>query len=104
MAMLNIGFGSMISADRVIAALSPESAPVKRMIAKAKQDKLIIDATFCRKTKTVIITDTNQIIICAFTAERIFGTNDDSLIKFMETEDEWDRQKPYSYFRAVRMR
>lgn len=88
MAMLNIGFGSMISADRVIAALAPDSAPVKRMVSKAKQDKVLIDATFGRKTKTVIITDTNQIIICAFSAERIFGTANDSLIKFMETEDE----------------
>ena len=88
MAMLNIGFGSMISADRVIAALSPDSAPVKRMVSKAKTDKVLIDATFGRKTKTVIITDTNQIIICAFSAERIFGTHNDSLIKFMETEDE----------------
>ena len=86
--MLNIGFGSMISADRVIAALSPDSAPVKRMVSKAKTDKLLIDATFGRKTKTVLITDTNQIIICAFSAERIFGISNDSLIKFMETEDE----------------
>ena len=88
MAMLNIGFGSMISADRVIAALSPDSAPVKRMVSKAKTDKVLIDATFGRKTKTVLITDTNQIIICAFSAERIFGVSNDSLIKFMETEDE----------------
>ena len=88
MAMLNIGFGSMISADRVIAALSPDSAPVKRMVSKAKDDKVLIDATFGRKTKTVLITDTNQIIICAFSAERIFGIYNDSLIKFMETEDE----------------
>ena len=88
MAMLNIGFGSMISADRVVTALSPDSAPVKRMVSKAKTDKVLIDATFGRKTKTVIITDTNQIIICAFSAERIFGTSNDSLIKFMETEDE----------------
>lgn len=88
MAMLNIGFGSMINRDRVMAALSPDSAPVKRMISKAKRDKLLIDATFGRKTKTVIITDTNQLILCAFSAERIFGTSDDSLIKFMETDDE----------------
>ena len=88
MAMLNIGFGSMISADRVVAALAPDSAPVKRMVSKAKADKVLIDATFGRKTKTVIITDTNQIITCAFSAERIFGTANESLIKFMETEDE----------------
>ena len=88
MAMLNIGFGSMISAERVVAALAPDSAPVKRMVSKAKADKVLIDATFGRKTKTIIITDTNQIIICAFSAERIFGTANESLIKFMETEDE----------------
>ena len=88
MAMMNIGFGSMINPDRIVAALSPESAPVKRMITKAKSDNTLIDATFGRKTKTVIITDNNQIILCAFTAERIFGQASDTLIKFMETEDE----------------
>ena len=88
MAMMNIGFGSMINPDKIVAALSPESAPVKRMITKAKSENRLIDATFGRKTKTVLITDTNQIIICAFSAERIFGISNDSLIKFMETEDE----------------
>ncbi len=88
MAMLNIGFGSMINSDRIMAALGSDSAPVKRMVTKAKRDKVLIDATFGRKTKTVLVTDSGQIILCAFTAERIFGTNDDSLIKFMETSDE----------------
>ena len=88
MGMMNIGFGSMINPDRIVAALSPESAPVKRMITKAKSDNTLIDATFGRKTKTVIITDNNQIILCAFSAERIFGQASDNLIKFMETEDE----------------
>ena len=88
MAMLNIGFGSMINGGRVMAALSPESAPVKRMITKAKAENRLIDATFGRKTKTVVITDSEDIILCAFTAERIFGQASDSLIKFMETEDE----------------
>ena len=86
--MLNIGFGCMINENRIITALSPESAPVKRMITKAKQDKLLIDASFGRKTKTVLITDKNQLILSAFSAERIFGINKDSLIKFMESEDE----------------
>ncbi len=88
MAMLNIGFGSMINGDRIMAALSPDSAPVKRMITKAKTDKVLIDATFGRKTKTVLITDTNQLILCAFSAERIFGTAKESLLQFMESEDE----------------
>ncbi len=86
--MLNIGFGSMINPDRIMAALSPESAPVKRIITKAKSENRLIDATFGRKTKTVIITDSDQIILCAFTAERIFGQSNKNLIKFMETEDE----------------
>ena len=87
MSMLNIGFGSMINSRRIVAALSPDSAPVKRMITKAKSDKMLIDASFGRKTKTVLITDTNLVILCAFTAERIFGTSKDSLIEFMETEE-----------------
>ncbi len=86
--MLNIGFGCMINKNRIMAALSPESAPVKRMITKAKSDKVLIDASFGRKTKTVLITDTNQIILSAFSAERIFGVSEDSLLKFMESEDE----------------
>ena len=88
MGMLNIGFQSMINSDRVMAALSPDSAPVKRMITKAEQDKTLIDASFGRKTKTVLVTDTNQLILCAFSAERIFGTSEKSLINFMEDEDE----------------
>lgn len=88
MGMMNIGFGSMINPDRIVAALSPDSAPVKRMVTKAKSENTLIDATFGRKTKTVIITDNNQIILCAFTAERIFGQASDTLIKFMETVDE----------------
>lgn len=88
MAMMNIGFGSMINPDKIVAALSPESAPVKRMITKAKSENRLIDATFGRKTKTVIVTDCEHIILCAFSAERIFGQASDNLIKFMETEDE----------------
>ncbi|MEG0092282.1 MAG: DUF370 domain-containing protein [Oscillospiraceae bacterium] len=88
MSMVNIGFGSMINKDRVMAALGPDSAPVKRMVTKAKSDKQLIDASFGRKTKTVIITDTNQIILCAFSAERIFGQGSNNLLKFMETDDE----------------
>ena len=86
--MLNIGFGSMINQNKIVAALSPESAPVKRMISKAKAENRLIDATFGRKTKTVIVTDCEHIIICAFSAERIFGQSNSNLIKFMETEDE----------------
>ncbi len=88
MTMVNIGFGSMINADKVTAALSPDSAPVKRLISKAKSDKTLIDATFGRKTRTVLVMSSGQIVICAFVAERIFGQAATGLIKFMETDDE----------------
>ncbi len=88
MSMLNIGFGCMINKNRITAALSFDSAPVKRMVTKAKQDKILIDATFGRKTKTVLVTDSNQIILTAFSAERIFGIDEGSILKFMEIEDE----------------
>ncbi len=86
--MLNIGFGCMINKNRIITALSPESAPVKRMVSKAKSDKVLIDATFGRKTKSVLITDSNQIILSAFSADRIFGIDENSILQFMESEDE----------------
>ena len=88
MKLINIGFGNIVSANRIVSVISPESAPVKRMITKAKSENTLIDATFGRKTKTVIITDCEQIILCAFSAERVFGQSDNNLIKFMETEDE----------------
>ena len=89
MSMLNIGFGSMINSRRIVAALSPDSAPVKRMITKAKSDKMLIDASFGRKTKTVLIIDTNRVILCAFTAERIFGTRSEERRVGKECRSRW---------------
>ncbi|MBQ9518219.1 MAG: DUF370 domain-containing protein [Eubacterium sp.] len=63
MVLVNIGFGNLVNADRVISIVSPESAPVKRMVQKSKENGTLIDATHGRKTKSVIITDSDNVIL-----------------------------------------
>ncbi len=60
---LNIGYGNMVSAQRIIAMLSPESAPIKRIVQEAKEKGVLIDATYGRKTRSVIMMDTGQIVL-----------------------------------------
>ena len=67
---INIGFGNVVMANRIIAVISPESAPVKRMIQEAKDSGNIIDATYGRKTKAVIVTDSG-IVLSALLPETI---------------------------------
>lgn len=71
MKFINIGYGSMVSSDRIIAVCSPESAPVKRMVSDAKDTGRVIDVTCGKKTKAVIITDSDHIILSALTSEAI---------------------------------
>ena len=63
MTLINIGFGNMVSAERVIAMVSPESAPIKRMIQDARDRGLLIDASFGRSTKSVIIMDSGNVVM-----------------------------------------
>ncbi|MBQ8078206.1 MAG: DUF370 domain-containing protein [Eubacterium sp.] len=63
MLLVNIGFGNLVNADRVISIVSPESAPVKRIVQKSKENGTLIDATHGRKTKSVIITDSDNVIL-----------------------------------------
>ena len=62
--MINIGFGNVVSAAKVVAIVSPESAPIKRVIQDAKDKGRVIDATYGRRTRAVIITDSDHIILC----------------------------------------
>lgn len=71
MRLINIGFSNMISADRVIAVVSPESAPIKRIVQEAKEKGSLIDATQGRKTKAVIFTDSEHIILTYLTPEKV---------------------------------
>lgn len=63
MNLINIGFGNLINADRVISIISPESAPAKRIVQKSKEGGTLIDATQGRKTKSVIVTDSDNVVL-----------------------------------------
>lgn len=71
MKLINIGFGNMISAGRLIAIISPESAPVKRIVQEARDNHRLIDATYGRRTRAVIITDSDHIILSAIQPETV---------------------------------
>ena len=69
--LLNIGFGNMVSANRVIAIISPESAPIKRMVQDARDKSLLIDATYGRKTRAVFVLVSGQIVLSAIQPETV---------------------------------
>ena len=69
MKLINIGFGSMIAAARVLAVVEPDSAPIKRVMQEAKERGMLIDASYGRKTKTVILMDTDHVILSALTPD-----------------------------------
>ncbi len=71
MKLINIGFGNMVSANRMVAIVSPESAPIKRMISEAKEKGNLIDATHGRRTRAVIITDSDHIILTYLQSETV---------------------------------
>jgi regulator of extracellular matrix RemA (YlzA/DUF370 family) len=69
--LINIGFGNFVSANRVVAIVSPESAPIKRFIQDARESRTLVDATYGRRTRAVIITDTPSVILSAIQPETI---------------------------------
>jgi regulator of extracellular matrix RemA (YlzA/DUF370 family) len=71
MKLVNIGFGNLINADRVIAVISPDSAPAQRMVQECRERAQLIDATHGRKTKTVIITDSDNVVLSFLSAEQL---------------------------------
>ena len=71
MKLINIGFGNIVSVDKIISIVNPDSAPIKRLVQEAKDNKTVIDATFGRKTRAVIITDSGQLILAAIQPETI---------------------------------
>ena len=69
MKLINIGFGSMLAAHRILAVLEPDSAPIKRVVQEAKDRAMLIDASYGRKTQAVILMDTDHVILSALTPE-----------------------------------
>lgn len=81
MKLINIGFGNMVSAGRLIAIVSPESAPIKRIIQDARDKGCLIDATYGRRTRAVLITDSDHVILSAIQPETVAN-------RIVEREDE----------------
>ena len=73
MKLINIGFGSMIAAGRVLSVLEPESAPIKRVVQEAKERGMLIDASYGRKTRSVILMATDHVILSALTPQALAG-------------------------------
>ena len=78
MKFINVGFGNMVAVDRVVALASPDSAPIKRLIQDSKDDGRAIDVTCGRRTRAVIITDSEHVILSAIQAETIANRLDNS--------------------------
>ncbi|MDQ0253779.1 regulator of extracellular matrix RemA (YlzA/DUF370 family) [Evansella vedderi] len=79
--LINIGFGNIVSANRIISIVSPESAPIKRIINEARERNMLIDATYGRRTRAVIIADSDHVILSAVqpetVAQRVFNNKDE---------------------------
>lgn len=73
MKLINIGFGNMVNAERVIAVVSPESAPIKRIMREAEDKGNLINATYGRRTRAVIVTDSDHIVLSALQTETVAG-------------------------------
>lgn len=73
MRFINIGFGNVVAAQRILAVLSPDSAPIKRMIQEAKERGMLVDASFGRSTRAVLLMDTDHVILSALGPEQLSG-------------------------------
>lgn len=69
--LINIGFGNIVAVNRIVAIVSPESAPIKRMIQEARDRSMLVDATYGRRTRAVIVTDSEHVILSAVQPETV---------------------------------
>ena len=88
MKFIHIGFGNTVAANRVVAIVSPDSAPIKRLIQDAKDDGRVIDVSCGRRTRAVIITDSEHVILSAIQADTISNRLSDSLSDAEEADNE----------------
>lgn len=77
MKLINIGFGNMISAGRLIAIVSPDSAPIKRMVQEARERSVLIDASYGRRTRSVLVMDNDHLVLSALQPETLAGRIED---------------------------
>ena len=90
MQLVNIGFGNIVVASRIIAIVSPESAPIKRMVQEAKDNKTAVDATYGRKTRAVLIMDSGNIILSAVQPETVASRLDKDITDVLNESKEWE--------------
>lgn len=88
MRLIAVGFGNLVSAERIISVVSPESAPIKRMIQDVREKGLLIDASFGRSTKSVIVMDSGNVVLSALTPEIIAARVKDKNAEEEGNEDE----------------
>ncbi|MBQ2696905.1 MAG: DUF370 domain-containing protein [Clostridia bacterium] len=91
MKLINIGFGNIVSSERLVAVVSPESAPIKRMVQEARERSMLIDATYGRRTRAVIIMDSDHIVLSALqptTVANRMNENGEALLEEDEEDEE----------------
>lgn len=93
MKLINIGFGNMISAARTVAVISPDSAPVKRLIREAEDKGLLVNATYGRKTRSVVVMDSKHVILSAIMPEKLAVRLDGEYDPNDQNDDEEDDTK-----------
>ena len=89
--LINIGFGNIVSANRLVAIVSPESAPIKRIIQEARDRGMLVDATYGRRTRAVIITDSDHVILSAVQPETVahrLNTKENTPSAAMQSDEE----------------
>lgn len=87
MRLINIGFGNMVSAERMLAVVSPDSAPIKRLIQESRERGMLIDATYGRKTAAVFIMDSDHVVLSAIPADKIISRTGIEVLGGLEEED-----------------
>ena len=87
MKLINVGFGSLVAANRVLAVVAPDSAPIKRVVQESRDRGMLIDASYGRKTKAGILMDTDHVILSAITPETIYARWMDKQETEMEEEN-----------------
>ena len=88
MKLINIGFGSLVSVKRILAVVDPDSAPIKRVVQEARDRGMLVDASYGRKTKSVILMDTDHVILSALTPQMLNARLENSEDPEQEAENE----------------
>ena len=93
MQLVNIGFGNIIAANKIVAIVSPEAAPIKRIVQEAKDERKAIDATCGRRTRAVLVMDSGHIILSAVLPETVAGRVDKDITPQIQTDDAQNKKE-----------